>query len=293
MKLESEEITDCALNDPEKLYKTPEFVLSDERLTQEQKEKILHCWEQDELALIRAEEENMPSKTDEPLPVELLEKIKVAEKTLKNGAEEKIKVPAGRPTKRKRKVREAVGVFHDPEMLQAAIDDLQRHGFMRHEISVLAGESAIRDKLGHLYKHVQEAEDDPSAPRVMFISSEEMAVAKGAAVSIPLYIAAATAAGMVVASGGLLLDAIIFAAGAGAVGAGIGSMLATFIAKQRAEYLQEQLERGGLLLWVHLRSPRLENLAEKILLEHSAQDVHVHDIPVYNRKGKLFHESHR
>jgi len=79
---ESEEIIDFTLRDPEKFYKTPESVLADKHLTQEEKDKILHCWEQDELALIRAEEENMSLKTDSPLPVEMLEKIKEAEKTL-------------------------------------------------------------------------------------------------------------------------------------------------------------------------------------------------------------------
>ena len=178
-------------------------------------------------------------------------------------------------------VHEAVGVFHDPAQMQAAIDELQIHGFMRHEISVLAGEDTIHQKLGHLYKRVKEAEDDPKAPRAVFISSEEISVAKAAAVAIPLFIAAVSAAGVVVTSGGLILDALIYAATAGTVGAGIGSMLATFIAKQRAEYLEKQIERGGILLWVHLRSPDMEKTAREILRKYSAEDVHVHDIPVY------------
>lgn len=165
--------------------------------------------------------------------------------------------------------------------MQAAIDELQSHGFMRHEISVLAGEKAIEDKLGHLYRRVEQAEDDPKAPRMMFITTEEVGVAMAAAVGVPLFIAATTTAGAIVVSGGALLDALIYAATAGVVGAGIGSMLATFIAKRRAEYLQKQIEHGGLLLWVHLRSPDMEKLAKKILLKHAAQDVHIHDIPVY------------
>ena len=106
-------------------------------------------------------------------------------------------------------------------------------------------------------------------------------MAKAAAVSIPLFIAAVSTAGTVVASGGLLLDAIIYAATAGAVGAGVGSMLSTFIDKHRAEYLEKQVERGGILLWVNLSSQQREKLAREILRKHSAGDVHVHDIPVY------------
>jgi len=48
-----EKIVDEAIRDPEKFYKTP-GVLRDSRLTREEKNKILHCWEQDELALLRA-----------------------------------------------------------------------------------------------------------------------------------------------------------------------------------------------------------------------------------------------
>ena len=89
MGQKSQEIIDCdcRLGDPEKFYKTPEAVLADNRLTQEQKDKILRCWEQDELALIRAEEENMAQKADAPLPVEMLEKIKQAEKKLETAAD--------------------------------------------------------------------------------------------------------------------------------------------------------------------------------------------------------------
>ena len=203
----------------------------------------------------------------------------IKEKTISEKSAGTIKRHTHAPPKRT--VREAVGVFQDPAQLQAAIDELQIQGFMRHEISVLAGEDTIREKLGHLYKNVQQAEDDPKAPRMIFVSNEEISVAKAAAVSIPLFIAAVSAAGAVVASGGLLLDAIIYAATAGAVGAGIGSMLSTFIDKHRAEYLENQVERGGILLWVNLSSPHMEKLAREILRKHSAEDVHIHDIPVH------------
>ena len=76
---------ECVLN-PEKFYKTPEAVLADNNLTQEQKDKILHCWEQDEISLMRADEENMSlqTKTDAPQPAELLKRIKDAETKLEN-----------------------------------------------------------------------------------------------------------------------------------------------------------------------------------------------------------------
>ena len=43
--------------------------------------------------------------------------------------------------------REVVGVFPDPEALQAAVDALLRAGFDRAAISVLASDAASQDRL--------------------------------------------------------------------------------------------------------------------------------------------------
>ena len=51
-----------------------------------------------------------------------------------------------------RTVREAVGVFNRAEELQHAIDELLSSGFHRAELSLLASEQAVEEKLGHRYK---------------------------------------------------------------------------------------------------------------------------------------------
>lgn len=181
-------------------------------------------------------------------------------------------------------VHEAVGVFNDADSLLAAMDDLQLNGFSRYELSVLASDNAIEEKLGHIYKRVREAEDDPSAPRTIFVPPETIGDAEGALIGTPLYLAATTSAALVVASGGTLLSAILATTAAGAVGAAIGTILASFVAKHHADYIQKQIDHGGLLLWVHLRSPDLENVAKEILKQHSAHDVHIHEIPLYGEK---------
>ena len=172
-------------------------------------------------------------------------------------------------------------VFNDADSLQAALDDLQEHGFMRQELSILADDRAVQEKLGHIYKRVEEAEDDPAAPRTIFVSNETMGEAEGTAIGLPLYVAATTATGIVAASGGTLLSAIIAATATGVVGAAIGAILAGFIAKHHADYIQEQIDHGGLLLWVHLRSPDMEDKAREVLGRHSAHDVHIHEVPLY------------
>ena len=57
-------------------------------------------------------------------------------------------------------VREAVGFFGTADTLQEAIDELMSSGFDRAELSLLAGEHTVDEKLGHKYQKVKEIEDD-------------------------------------------------------------------------------------------------------------------------------------
>jgi hypothetical protein len=84
----SEKVVEKAIKDPAKIYSAPEAVLADDRLTDKEKDKILHSWEQDQIALLRAEEENMVQKDGAPPPGDLLVKVKEAEKILEGDAKE-------------------------------------------------------------------------------------------------------------------------------------------------------------------------------------------------------------
>src|SRR6478609_935761 len=59
-----------------------------------------------------------------------------------------------------RKAREAVGVFSSPETLQEAIDELLSSGFHRAELSLLASEHAVEEKLRYQYEKVNALADD-------------------------------------------------------------------------------------------------------------------------------------
>ena len=56
-------------------------------------------------------------------------------------------------------IREAVAVFEDEDTLVAAADELMSSGFDRAELSLVAGEAAVSEKLGHLYERVEKEED--------------------------------------------------------------------------------------------------------------------------------------
>lgn len=176
--------------------------------------------------------------------------------------------------------REAVGIFLSSQGLQAAIDDLLSSGFHRFELSLLASERAVEQKLGHQYSRVDVLADDPEVPRAAFVSTEAIGDAEGGIIGGLVYVGALAAVGAVVATGGTPLAVIAGAALAGGAGGLIGSALAKRLGNHHAQYLQEQIVRGGLLLWVRTHDPASEERAVAILRRYSGDKVHVHMLPL-------------
>ena len=177
-------------------------------------------------------------------------------------------------------IREAVGVFHTAPEMEAAIEELEEHGFDRAEISLLASEESVREKLGHRFYDAKSLEDDPKVPRTAFVSTESIGDAEGALIGGLMYVGALTAAGLVVASGGAFGALLTAAVAGGASGGLIGGVLAALVGEQHAKSLQEQLDHGGLLVWVRTPSPADEEKAVGVLKRNGATDVHVHSISV-------------
>jgi hypothetical protein len=177
------------------------------------------------------------------------------------------------------RIREAVGVFGDADAMQHAIDDLLSSGFDRDELSLLAAEETVDEKLGHKYNKVSELEDDPKVPRTRYVSPELISDAQTAVIGGLIFVGTLGAAGAVVASGGALAAAITGAAlGAGTWGL-LGEILAKFIGESHATYIEEQLKHGGLLLWVRCSNAEREKSAMEILSRQSGHDVHLHALP--------------
>ncbi len=177
-------------------------------------------------------------------------------------------------------VREAVGVFQDESALQHAVDELLVGGFDRSSLTLLAGAQAVEKKLGHKYDRITELEDDLEAPRITYIGKDSRTEGKGAMISGLGYVGAVGAAGAVVASGGTVAFALLGAAAAGGLGGMVGAALARFLDRHHAKHLQEQLDHGGLLLWVATHSDADEERARAILRRGGAEHVHLHDLPV-------------
>jgi orotate phosphoribosyltransferase-like protein len=173
-------------------------------------------------------------------------------------------------------VVEAVGVFDAVDELDAAVEELRQAGFRRSEISLLASADAVERKLGHRYERVEELEDNPDAPRKAYTTRESLGESESLMATSLTYLPALLAAGTVVASAGVVAAAVT---GAAVAGAAVATVLSHWMDKSHAEWLEEQLDRGGLLLWVRTATPEAEGKALEILRKHSAHDVHLHKLP--------------
>jgi len=189
-------------------------------------------------------------------------------------------------------IREAVGVFHDDRSLQSAVDALLIAGFDQSHLSLLAGERTVEAKLGHRFEKVSELEDDPAVPTQAFVDSDSRTEAKGALVGGLFYVGAVASVGLVVASGGTIAAALIAGAVAGGAGGVVGAAFARFIEQRHAHRLQQQLDHGGLLLWVRTPTADDERRATDILRANGAGDVHVHALPEqhYDRSGGVSYD---
>lgn len=174
-------------------------------------------------------------------------------------------------------IPEAVGIFETFETLQKAIYDLMIAGFSRYDISLLADQKVLEEKLGTSYWTAPELADNPDAPRASFVSEEAIGELEGTIVGGLFFL------GSYIAMLALLTPASTIAASIAAIAIGgsptavVGTLLARRVGKHHKDYYATQIQHGGILLWVRTWDKEKEELAVKILKGHSGRAVHVHD----------------
>lgn len=167
---------------------------------------------------------------------------------------------------------EIVGIFTSPRELDAAVSDLCSAGWDRAELSLLGKQNELVPTTG-----AEDIARNSIAPHSSVVSDSDErqdGVLGGGLAGVA---AAFLASGAIVATGGSALVALIGAAAAGGGGAVAGNFIGHMLTKQMAEPMEDQLNRGGIVLWALLRSPDQEARARDILSRHGAADVHVQE----------------
>jgi hypothetical protein len=150
--------------------------------------------------------------------------------------------------------------FPSEAEVQVVVEALESSGVDRAQIGVLttADSSSERDQPGR------------GGPSRTPHDSDSAAIAAGAWIGGLAYLGAATAAGLVILAGGglgLALAAVLASGGGGGL---VGALIAAGFHRHHAEFVEEQLQSGGVTLWVDTRNEAQTATVRRIFDQHHA-----------------------
>jgi len=148
------------------------------------------------------------------------------------------------------------GVLPSAEALQAVVDRLEVAGFDRAQFGVLATRAAL---FGHgRYATADELAADPSTPTAAVQGMESRGALTGTLIGGLSYVGGAAATAGVILTGGGLGLALAATLAAGGAGGLAGALAAHGFGQSHASMIHEQLEGGGIVLWVRPRDDQQE-----------------------------------
>lgn len=175
-------------------------------------------------------------------------------------------------------IREAVGIFFDRPHLEGALVELREAGFDKEEIGLLAGERAVKDTLSDIYAKYNRTENAETSPETAFVKKESLGDTFRSLSGGLVFTGASTAMGAAVISAGVFGGAVLAAAAGAAAVAGVGALAGAVIHKNDAEYLEEQVDAGHLLIFVRVTTDEEEAKALAILNQHEGYDARVIEV---------------
>lgn len=169
-------------------------------------------------------------------------------------------------------IRETVGLFMNAASLHNAVVELDTH-FPRHAISVLGGKKEIEEQFGQTVIHPELAEAMTVPPLQAPVRAEEKVIGVSALIGGGTYVGAMALA---LAAGAVSIPATIFAAViGGASGAAITGVIAKVLGDHYHQDIEDQIQQGGLLLWVNTLNAEQERVASEIMSNFGATHVKV------------------
>lgn len=174
----------------------------------------------------------------------------------------------------KQKYYEVVGIFSSVESLNEAADQLFSIGFNPYSLSLLSRNQINKQKSEENNPSIENIAKDRETLRTSFQAEENVSIAEGAVISTLMYIGVVGTAALVIINRGsdsnLSLAFIV-----GIIAVIIGVILAMMIKKYHQKYIDYQLRKGGLILWIHLEKKSQSPNVIKILKGYKATKVHL------------------
>ncbi len=178
-----------------------------------------------------------------------------------------------------RTIREAVGIFFDSRHLHEAVDELLVGDFDRSQLGLLAGEYTVKSQLGEFYTQINASANQPRGPSTAFVAAQSVGDTVHAYIGSLFFVGTTVASGAIVASAAVLGGGLLAAvSGAAALGV-VGAVLSMIIHQSDAEYLEEQVDEGHLLLFVRTEDAAQESAALDVLSKHGAFDAKIYSAP--------------
>ncbi len=172
--------------------------------------------------------------------------------------------------------REVVGLFTNMQDLQDTIRDLEGTAFPRQDISVMGRRRELEKVFGTRTVDPEVAMDNAATPRQAPARPEEKTIGTAAMIGGSAYIGAMAAA---LAAGAVTFPALVGAAAIGGLGGGsIGAFLTRLMGDRYNRHTEEQIKKGGLLLWVRTPDIEKEEIAKRIMVSRGGYDVHIHAV---------------
>ncbi len=170
------------------------------------------------------------------------------------------------------KVHEVVCVLKDVRELDIVVTELQTIGVNRAEIGILD------DSKLPVHLNSRRYEDDPNAPRTIFISKASLGDMEGALIGLGILVACVPVF-ITTDWAEAALNAVIWRVVlSGLIGGVIGYLVAMFFLKRYEKHFQRLIDHGGIVLWVNARNADTEQKILDLLRHHRVSDVHTHDL---------------
>ena len=173
-------------------------------------------------------------------------------------------------------IREAVALFDTEEDMQAAVDDLESHGFSNAAISRPVAPGEVASALQRPISSIAELEDDSRVPREPVDDNNSRTAITMVTVLTPVYLLILAGAAFAAGHGLKTWQAIVLIVGLGAIGIAGAAYFVTRIANEKRSRIRAEQALGGLLLWVRTGNREQEGRALEILRRHAGRDVHLH-----------------